>query len=361
MSADVGNQPLRVAIASFAHPHALSYVSLLAAMPDVDVLASDPDGASGPDREPRGAKLAAELEVAYVDSYDELFEWGPDAAVVTAENAAHRPIVERAAAAGAHVLCEKPLATEVADGEAMVAACAAAGAILMTAYPVRFSPSYATLRAHIEAGRLGDVFAVAGTNNGKIPYGQRRWFTDPALAGGGALVDHTVHCADLIDGLTGGAGARRVYAAANRILHADKGVSVETGGLVTITYENGLIATIDCSWSEPDNAPTWGGVTLHVTGTRGSVEIAPFAPHINGTNTDGEIFLPFGADLDGLMLAEFITAVRASGPAVRGTTPAVQPQPDGHAGLRTLRIVDAARRSATTGQPIDLQASQTSM
>ncbi|QNE17701.1 Gfo/Idh/MocA family oxidoreductase [Kribbella qitaiheensis] len=345
---------MKVAIASFAHTHASSYARLLGAMPDVEVLTADPDGAAAPDACPRGAEFAAKLGVPYVDSYDELFAWGPDAVVVTSENSLHRGLVERAAAVGAHVLCEKPLATEVVDGEAMLAACEAAGVILMTAYPVRFAPSYGRLRAMVEAGRLGDVFAVIGTNNGKIPYAQRQWFTDAAYAGGGALVDHTVHCADLIDGLTGGVEATRVYAVANRVLHQDKGVEVETGGLVTITYANGLLATIDCSWSVPDNGPTWGGVTMQVTGTNGSVEIAPFLPHVGGTNADGEVFLSIGGDLDGMMLAEFLTAVRSSGPAVPGKPPASVPQPDGEVGLRTLRIVDAARRSATSGQPVDL-------
>jgi 1,5-anhydro-D-fructose reductase (1,5-anhydro-D-mannitol-forming) len=345
---------MKVGLASFAHTHAGSYARILAALPGVEVLAADPDGPSAPDPGPRGTALAAELGVPYVDTYDELFAWQPDAVVVTSENAYHRSLVERAAAAGAHVLCEKPLATEVTDGEAMVTACEAAGVILMIAYPVRFAPSYGSLRASVESGRVGEVFAVLGTNNGKIPYDQRQWFTDPELAGGGSLVDHTVHCADLIDGLTGGVEAARVYAAANRVLHADKGVSVDTGGLVTITYANGLMATIDCSWSQPDNAPTWGGLTLQVTGTHGSIEIDPFGPHVGGTDPSGEVFLGVGADLDGLMMAEFLSAVRASGPAVKGVAPAVQPQPDGHVGLRTLRIVDAARRSAASGQPVDL-------
>jgi predicted dehydrogenase len=345
---------LKVAIASFAHTHAASYASLLGAMPDVSVLSADPDGAAAPDAGPRDAEFAASLGIDYVDSYDELFAWGPDAVVVTSENALHRSLVERAAAAGAHVLCEKPLATEVADGEAMLAACEAAGVILMTAYPVRFAPSYGRLKASVEAGRLGDVFAVLGTNNGKIPYAQRQWFTDAELAGGGALVDHTVHCADLIDGLTGGAEAARVHAVANRVLHQDKGVSVETGGLVTVTYDNGLLATIDCSWSVPDNGPTWGGVTLQVTGTNGSVEIAPFQQHVHGTDANGEVYLGIGDNLDAMMLAEFLTAVRASGKPVPGVKPAVVPQPDGAVGLRTLRIVDAARRSAASGQPVDL-------
>ncbi len=345
---------LKVAIASFAHVHAASYAQLLGSMPDIEVLSADPDGASAPDAGPRGAEFAASLGVPYVDSYDELFDWGPDAVVVTSENAGHRALVERAAAAGVHVLCEKPLATEVADGEAMLAACEAAGTILMIAYPVRFAPSYLQLRAMVQAGRLGDVFAVLGTNNGKIPIDSRQWFTDPKLAGGGALVDHTVHCADLIDGLTGGASATRVYAAANRILHQDKGAEVETGGLVTINYDNGLMATIDCSWSVPDNGPTWGGVSLQVTGTNGSVEIEPFLPHVGGTDASGEVFLPIGGNLDASMVGTFLNAVRQSGPATAGKQPAVVPQPDGAVGLRTLRIVDAARRSAVSGQAVEL-------
>ncbi|MGW5189888.1 Gfo/Idh/MocA family protein [Kribbella sp. NPDC004138] len=345
---------LKVAIASFAHVHAGSYAHLLASLPEIDVLSADPDGATAPDPGPRGAEFAAQFGIPYVDSYDELFAWGPDAVVVTSENAGHRELVERAAAVGAHVLCEKPLATEVADGEAMLAACEAAGTILMIAYPVRFAPSYAQLRANVEAGRLGDVFAVLGTNNGKIPYAARQWFTDAKLAGGGALVDHTVHCADLIDGLTGGASATRVYAAANRILHQDKGVEVETGGLVTINYDNGLLATIDCSWSVPDNGPTWGGVTLQVTGTNGSVEIEPFATHVGGTDAGGEVFLGIGGNLDASLLDTFLDAVRTTGPAKPGQAPAVVPQPDGAVGLRTLKIVDAARRSAASGQAVDL-------
>lgn len=345
---------LKVALASFAHVHAGSYAHLLAAMPDVEVLSADPDGASAPDEGPRGAALAEAFGIPYVDTYDELFDWGPDAVIVTSENAGHRALVERAAAVGAHVLCEKPLATEVADGEAMLAACEAAGVILMIAYPVRFAPSYLQLRANVESGRLGDVFAVLGTNNGKIPYAARQWFTDAKLAGGGAMVDHTVHCADLIDGLTGGASATRVYAASNRILHQDKGVEVETGGLVTINYDNGLLATIDFSWSVPDNGPTWGGVSLQVTGTNGSVEIEPFLPHVGGTDASGEVFLGIGGNLDESMLDTFLDAVRTAGPAVAGQPPAVVPQPDGAVGLRTLRIVDAARRSAASGQAVDL-------
>ncbi len=350
------DRSLRIAIASFAHLHAASYVAALQTMPGIELLASDPDGVNAPDEQPRGAALAAEFGVDYVDDYDALFAWQPDAVIVTSENAGHRALVERAAAAGAHVLCEKPLATEVDDARAMVEACKRAGVILMVAFPVRFAPQFAAMRSHVEGGSIGDPFAIVGTNNGKIPIDSRQWFVDPALSGGGALIDHVVHCADLIDALTGGEPAATVYAAANSILHADKGVQVETGGLVTITYRSGLIATIDCSWSQPDSAPTWGGLTLKVTGSKGSVEIAPFAERVAGQGDAGPIHLGYAADSDAALLEEFLRAVRTSGRAQPGAAPAVRPQPDGGVGLRTVQIVDAARRSALSRVPVAVRS-----
>ncbi|SEB07663.1 Gfo/Idh/MocA family protein [Leifsonia sp. 21MFCrub1.1] len=339
--------PLKIAIASFAHVHAAGYAAELLRRPDVEVLASDPDGASAPDDAPRGIELAARLGVDYVDTYDELFAWGPDAIVVTTENARHRSVVERAAAAGVHVLCEKPLATTLDDAEAMVAACEAAGVLLMVAYPVRFAPQFDALRARLDAGVLGEPFAIVGTNNGKIP-DSRAWFTDPELAGGGALVDHVVHCADLIDALTDGLPARTVYAVSNRLLHAERGVAAETGGLATITYENGLIATIDCSWSQPSGAPNWGGVSLEVSGTLGSMRIDPFAERVAGYRQDGALWMGYATDTDALMLDRFLGAVRD----VLGGEGSAVPQPDGRVGIRTLQIVDAARRSAREGRPV---------
>jgi 1,5-anhydro-D-fructose reductase (1,5-anhydro-D-mannitol-forming) len=341
-AAEMTDRPkLRVAVLSFAHPHALAYCRLLAARDDIELVTTDPDGADASDTAPRGAELAAILGVRYVATYDEALAWGPDAVVVTAENARHRALVERAAAAGAHILCEKPLATTVEDATAMVAAADRAGVTLMTAYPVRFASSFADAVARVRSGQLGTVIGVKGTNNGKVPVGDRAWFTDPALSGGGALIDHVVHCADLLDELFG-ALPTSVRAVTNRMLHAVSGVEVETGGLVTAIYPGGVVATIDCSWSVPDNAATWGGLTLQITGTRGTVTIAPFAQHVRGYDESGQVWESVGDDLDGAMLAEFLTAVRDG----RAATPS------GDVGVRTLRVVDAAQRSVATGQPV---------
>ncbi|MDJ0347961.1 Gfo/Idh/MocA family oxidoreductase [Cryobacterium sp. PH29-G1] len=340
-----GARPLRVALMSFAHVHAAAYASLLQAMPQVELRASDPDSATSPVGERRGQDLADDLGVAYVDSYAELLAWRPDAVIVTSENARHRPLVEAAAQAGAAVLCEKPLATTLDDAFAMQAACDAAGVTLMTAYPVRFSPAFARLRELVTAGGLGTLLAATGTNNGQIPVGDRAWFTDPALSGGGAMVDHIVHVADLLDALTGLTPVT-VRAVANRILHGEKPeVRAETGGLVTIGYAGGFIATVDCSWSQPDSAPTWGGLTLQVVGTRGIADIDPFAQHVGGVGPAGAVYLAYGTNTDELLLAEFLHAVRDGRAG----------QPDGGAGIRSLKIVLAAQESARTGAVVSVR------
>jgi 1,5-anhydro-D-fructose reductase (1,5-anhydro-D-mannitol-forming) len=338
--------PLKIAVMSFAHTHARGYLELLMQLPQVNILTSDPG--EHPAGELRGREFADALGVDYVDDYDELLAWQPDAVIVTSENARHRADVELAARAGAHILCEKPLATTLDDGVAMLEAAHAAGVILMVAFPVRFASTFAQLKADYDSGLLGQLLSVRGSNNGKLP-SERAWFTDPTLSGGGALVDHVVHIADLLDALMG-AAALSVTAITNQKLHADR-ARAETAGLVTITYDNGVIAAIDCSWSRPSSAPTWGGVALTVTGTGGTVDIDFFGPRARGLDaaTGRPIETPYGPNFDEALLGTFLAAVRSG----------VRPQPDGTVGLRTLAIVAAAQESARTGRTIAVAAPPT--
>ncbi|MBF4613183.1 Gfo/Idh/MocA family protein [Curtobacterium sp. VKM Ac-1376] len=338
---------LRVGVLSFAHTHAIGYLGALAAMPDVEVRGTDPGGVSTGTTlgELRGADLAAALDVGYADSVDELFAWRPDAVVVTSENARHREFVELSAAAGVHVLCEKPLATTWEDGLAIRDAVRRAGVLLMMAFPVRFASAFDRLRAARDSGALGTVFSVRGANNGMLPL-TRDWFTDPALSGGGALVDHVVHVADLVDGLTGAVPVT-VTAVANRVLHADR-ARAETAGLVTVTYDDGMVTAIDCSWSRPDTSPTWGGLTLDVAATGGTVSVDFFGAAARGLDAVGgrPIELRYGPDHDLPMLRTFLAAVRSG----------VQPQPDVGVGLRTMSVVLAAQESVGTGRTVPVHA-----
>ena len=270
--------------------------------------------------------------------------WGPDAVLVTSENARHRPLAELAARHGAHILCEKPLATTWADGLAMVQAARTARVTLMMAFPVRFASVFARLRTQYDAGLLGDIVSFRGTNNGKLP-AERAWFADPVLAGGGAFADHVVHIADLIEALTG-AEPLTVTAVSNRKLYADR-ARTETGGLVMISYAGGAIAAIDCSWSCPATAPTWGGLTLSVAGTLGTVDLDFFGPRARGLDaaTGRPIELPYGPNLNAPMLGQFLGSLRAGR----------QPQPDASVGLRTLAVMLGAQRSAQTGTTVALR------
>lgn len=336
---------MRVAVLSFAHVHAATYIGLLRDREDIELITADPD--APPDDPTRGRDLAERLGAAYVDTWDEVFALSPDAVVVTSENARHRHLVERAAAAGAHVLCEKPLATTEADARAMIDACARAGVGLMTAYPVRFSPAFVALRRALADGLLGGLISVHGANNGSNPARSRPWFADPELAGGGALADHTVHLADLVDALLDGEQAVEVYAQANSILD-DGGPApdVETAGLVTIRYPGGVVAAVDASWSHPPDHPTWGGLAMTCVGEKAIVEFDAFPPLLGGFDsaTGRDRWEAGGADLDAAMLDEFLDAVRTGR----------RPSPDGESGLRTLRIVLAAYESLRTGQPVAL-------
>ncbi|WP_243064832.1 Gfo/Idh/MocA family protein [Humibacter sp. RRB41] len=331
---------MKVGIISFAHTHALSYAAILRDRSDVECVVTDPDHALRPAGESGGRALAESIGVGYLDTVDELLAWHPDAVIVCSENARHVDDVERAAAAGAHILCEKPLATTRPDAVRIIDACDRAGVSLMTAFPVRFTPQYAELRHRLQSGALGEVLSISGANNGRLP-AERAWFTDPVLAGGGAVADHTVHVADLVFGLFPGVDAVKVFAVANRMLHADR--EAETAGLVSIEYSNGVTAVIDCSWSVPDHYPTWGGLTMRVIAEGGNAELAPFAERVDGfSETDrSPVWLSYGVDLDAAMLDEFLSAVAVGR----------RPVPDGLDGLRALEVVLAAYESIATGHP----------
>jgi predicted dehydrogenase len=333
---------LKIGIVSFAHPHAASYLHDLGARRDVELRATDSGSFASTGTPLRGRAFAERYDVPYVETYEELLSWHPHAVIVCSENTRHAPDAIRAMSIGAHVLVEKPMATTTEEARRMIAASEAAGVGLMVSHPMRFTPMYLALRDLVRDGGLGRILGATGANIGQLPMGGHGWFTDVALSGGGALIDLTVHIADLLGDLLGSTRATSVYAVANRILHSHNPlVDVETAGFVTVRYADGSVATIDCSWSQPDGSPTWGGLTLEVIGTEGVSTIAPFAPHVGGleAGTGRQIQLAFGVDSTVPMIDEFLASIREGR----------RPNPDGVAGLRSVAIMEAAQRSATLG------------
>jgi predicted dehydrogenase len=329
---------MKIGILSFAHHHAEAYIANLRQIEGVEIA-----GVADDDEE-RGRSFARQYDAPYAPSYEALLADAPDGVIVASENSRHRPLVEMAAATGVHVLCEKPLATRLEDAQAMLAACEQAGVILMTAFPMRFSAPLLAVKQQLELGDLGQVHAFNAVNQGELPTAHRDWFVDKELAGGGAIMDHTVHLVDVMRWYLG-SDVAEVYAQSNQIFYAGE-VAVETGALEMLRFQNGVFATIDASWSRPPYWPTWGGLAFEMVTDRGAVLVDAFSQNLTVYRHDlgRASWLHWGSDANQGMIAEFVAAIREQRePAVTGLD-----------GYRALEVTLAAYQSAASGEPVRL-------
>src|SRR5215470_11113360 len=133
-----------------------------------------------------------------------------DLVCVAAPNWLHRDIVVAAAAAGKHVVCEKPLARTLREADEMIAACRRAGVKLMYAEELCFAPKYVRAKELADEGALGEVYLVRQSEQHYGPHSD--WFWDPALAGGGVLMDMGCHGIEFARWVLGKPAARTVAA-----------------------------------------------------------------------------------------------------------------------------------------------------
>ncbi len=313
--------PLKVALLSAAHLHAGGYAAALAERPDAEIIGVwDDDGR-------RGRDFAAARGLAFEGDRDRLLARS-DAAIVCSENRRHVENVRAAKSRRLPVLCEKPLATTEAEARDLEAI--ASDGVFMTTFPCRFHPAWAKAKERVAA--LGPIRAIAATNRGGNPGG---WFVEEPLSGGGAMMDHTVHVADLLRDLLGRAPAR-VYAQTNSRMY---GRPTDDCALLALDYEDGPFVTHDSSWSRPAGFRTWGDVTMTVVGDEGTVELDMFGPGL--LKTVGTTALQsVGSDADALMVESFLRAC--------GGAPVVTTLADG---LAASRVALAAYRSARSNRP----------
>jgi predicted dehydrogenase len=325
----------RIGILSTAHGHASSYAECLQAIPGVELV-----GVADEDAE-RGRAFAGRFGIAAFASAEALLAEGLDGAVICSANLHHRQLTELAARHTRHILCEKPIATTVADAHAMIDACARAGAKLQIAFPVRFAPPVMRLRTLIQGGTLGQVYSLKTTNHGQMPGG---WFVDQALAGGGAVIDHTVHVIDLLRWMFQ-AEVSEVYAEIGEsLLH--EGLGVDDAGLLSFTLSNGAYGTLDTSWSRPKAFPTWGDVTIEVVAERGWARLDAFNQQlaVYSDRAGKAQWAGWGSNMDLGLMRDFVAMI------VEGRAPSIT----GHDGLQALKVALAAYRSAASGEPVQI-------
>lgn len=258
-----------------------------------------------------------------------------DAVYIPLPNALHRPWTERAAGAGKHVLCEKPLGVDAADAAAAVAACARAGVVLQEAFMYRFHPQIERLLDLIRAGAIGRPWLVRAAFSFGVTAPNIR--LDAALGGGG-LLDvgcYGVNISRLILG-----EPRTAFAAATY----EREVDVRLAGALRLA--DGRMALIDCGLRTPFRQ------NCEVVGDEGAISLPrPFQPeedpaallirHARGTPEE-RVEIP-GANQYVLMLDHFASVVQG--------VPARYPPEDA---VANMRAIDALARSARGGVPVDV-------
>jgi predicted dehydrogenase len=227
-----------------------------------------------------------------------------EAVYVPLPNSLHRPWVERAAAAGKHVLCEKPLAPTAADAEAMAAACAAAGVTLVEAYVTPHHPRAQAVAALVASGRLGALRFARAVFTGVLSRpDDHRWRPE---MGGGALLDVGVYCAAP---LLAAAGRPPVRVAAAASL-APSGVDTSFSGW--LDFGDGFATTLECSFQAPERQSleivgTEAALTVERAHTPGLTDVA-FT--LRGRDGRTEEIVGGGADAYRAMVDNFVAVVR---------------------------------------------------
>jgi predicted dehydrogenase len=302
-------------------------------LPDAEIAAvADDDEARGRDA---AARFGGDF---YHDYRDLLARDDIDAVIVTSPNALHSEMVIAAATARKHVFCEKPIATRRSDALAMLAACRENGVHFQTAFPMRFSPPAITLRQMVHEGAIGTPLSVIATNPGQLPPG---WFSDPELAGGGAVMDHTVHVADLLRWIFE-QEITSVYAEIDSRIHPN--IPTDDIAILMLKLEGGLPVSLDPSWRRSPTWPTWGGLTMEVIGDKGVLSMDAFSQNLTFVDDRSKriSYVPWGEDANLELVGSFVEAIR------NGTEPLVT----GEDGLRALEVALCAYESARRLEPV---------
>lgn len=331
---------IRCAIAGYgyiAHAHAKA----IAACPDTElVCVMGRDGAKRQAfAEQYGVSRTVEssAELAALD--------GVDAVVVALPNSLHAPVSIEQMEAGRHVLVEKPMAMNAAEARQMSEIAASRGRRLLVGHQWRFDREAQWLRERVAGGALGEVVKTKGYGI-HVNWGPAGWFVDPALAGGGALVDMGVHAIDTVRYLLGDPKPVRVYA---RIETKYGDYEVDDMGVLVIDWEGGAVSVVESGWWNPwmDGAEA----STQLFGTRGygrlfptgvtrieewkpkaeAVKFPPRADHCDQHTYDGQV-------------AEWARAILEER----------EPVPGPAHGLAVMAICDAAYASARTGEAVTL-------
>ena len=269
---------------------------------------------------------------------------GVDAVYIATTNELHKPQTLAAARARKHVLCEKPLALTLADARQMVEACRAAKVVLGTNHHLRNAGTHRALRAAIKAGRIGKPLFAKVAHAVYLPEHLQGWRLTSPEAGGGVVLDITVHDADTLRFVLDDEPVS-VMAMTHSAGMASGGL--EDGAMTLVRFKGGVVAQLHDAFTTPF-AKT--GVEVH--GTEGSL----FATDCMTQRPIGEVRLRSAAGDEVLSVDHrnlYVRSVEAFNAAMRGQG---QPAATGEDGVRSMAVAVAALEAARTGRETPVEA-----
>lgn len=272
-----------------------------------------------------------------------------DAVINSLPNYLHAPVTIQMLEAGKHVLCEKPMAMNVAEGEQMIAAAERSGRKLMIAHMWRFDREIVWLRDLIANGQLGRIFKVKSHAiwlfDGPKP---GTWFVTPEFAGGGALADMGIHSIDTMRFVLGGAKPVKVFATAGTFF---KDIPLDDTATVMVEFEGGVAGLLEAGWYHL-YADGLEGYT-QAYGTRGYARVLPaqLQTSVEGIWSVTQPEMPkrqqqcdlpmYQAQMD-----HFIDCILNN----------KEPLTNGPDVLWSMKILEAAYRSAKIGESVAIQS-----
>lgn len=282
-----------------------------------------------------GARATADMDEALSDP--EL-----EAVLIALPTSVHRMAVERAAQAGKHVFCEKPIARTAEDGRAMTAACTRAGVVFQVGHVVRFYPEYARIKQVIDDGTIGQV-AMVRTERRSGPVMERSpWFAD-LEKNGGVVIDLLIHDLDTLRWYFG--DVERVFAHGLSYTEYQQSRDVT---MASLRFRNGVIAHCDASWAHGSFY-----TSIEVAGEKGLLSHnSRKAATLTFENSEGAAMTndspqitftrPSTANPPMRELRHFVSAIR-TGSAV---------MTNGDEATRSLALAESVLESMRTGRPV---------
>jgi predicted dehydrogenase len=313
----------------------------------------------------RAPALADEFGVATVASLEDLLGRADiEAVVITSPHRAHLPQALAAAAAGKHVYIEKPMAVSVADCDAIIDACAAAGVVLTVNFVTRFRDAPMAMKRLVDEGAIGEIRMVQmqGTwtsflledivdeATGRVIIPRKQWAFDPAE--GSQFLDWGVHETDAVRWLT---GSEAVLAYADYRTYGEP-PPVDLSAMVQYRMANGVMVQMLMTYETPEPGLVPNDWT-RIIGSAGIIEADHYGQVRLGSGQDWRVvaeqvaFDFLGDYLDPNRLKGFAAQVEDFAGAIREDRP---PVVSGHDGRAAVEMVEAADRSAATGAAVAL-------